>query len=170
MKTFEAFVEGNIRKIYLDMDGVLCDFVKQFADLTGEGDFNEYADKNGWPQTWNLIEEYGVEFWKDMEWTKDGKELWNFLKRFDNIEILTGSPMYKVGEYAKEGKEIWLKKNIGNLKVNHIAGRLKYKYAKNKDILIDDSERNCKLWEEAGGIAILHKNAYDTIKKLKEIL
>jgi 5'-nucleotidase len=36
------------------------------------------------------------------------------------------------------------------------------------DILIDDMEKNCKAWEELGGKAIVHKNALDTIAKLRE--
>lgn len=157
------------RKIYLDMDGVICDFSKKFTDEIGE-DLSSYTKKYGWPKTWKTIEEYGVKFWSDMEWMKGSKKLWNYLKNLDNVEILTGSPLYKVGEYAKKGKELWIKNNIGNLKVNHIEGKLKYKYVKNNDILIDDSKRNCDLWNEAGGISILHKNVEETIEKLNELL
>jgi hypothetical protein len=164
---FNKFVSKQ--KIYLDMDGVLCNFLKKFEDLTGE-DFEEYADENGWSKTWKLVETFGVEFWSELEWMNGGKKLWNYLKNLDNVEILTGSPRDKVGEYAQLGKEIWIKKNIGNIKVNHIEGKLKYTYVKNNDILIDDSKRNCALWDAAGGIYILHKNTDLTIKQLKELL
>jgi len=169
MKNFNQFIYENksTRKIYLDMDGVICDFSKKFLDMTGE-DFLEYAEKYGWRKTWITIEKGGLEFWSELEWTVDGKKLWDYLKKLDNVEILTGSPLFKVGEYAKKGKEIWVRKNIGDIKINHIVGKLKYKYVKNNDILIDDSKRNCDLWKEAGGIAILHKNADDTIEKLKK--
>lgn len=163
---FSEYIE---RKIYLDMDGVLCNFEKKFKELSGQ-DFIEYSNEYGWPKTWDVIEKEGVEFWSELEWNPGGKKLWNFLKKLDNVEILTGSPKYKVGEYAKKGKEIWIDENIGNIKVNHIYGILKYTYVKNNDILIDDSERNCNSWKEAGGIAILHKNVDDTIKILKKLI
>lgn len=171
MKNFKNFIFENrsVRKIYLDMDSVLCDFLKKFKEKNNI-DFIEYSDKYGWKKTWKNIEMFGVEFWSELEWYPGGKKLWNFLKKLDNVEILTGSPRDKVGDYAREGKEIWIKKNIGDIKINHIEGRLKYKYVKNRDILIDDSERNCEMWEKAGGIPILHKNAEDTIQKLKKII
>lgn len=150
------------------MDGVICDFSKKFSDITSE-DFLKYADKHGWIKTWKIIEDNGIDFWSELEWINGSKKLWNYLKKLDNVEILTGSPRDKVGEYAKKGKEIWIKKNIGYIKINHIEGKLKYTYVKNNDILIDDSKRNCDLWKKAGGIAILHKNVENTIKKLKNI-
>ena len=167
-KSFKGFLK--IKKIYLDMDGVLCDFNKKFKEISGGEDFTKYSDKHGFVKTWKIIEDCGVEFWENMEWNVGGKKLWNFLKKFDNVEILTGSPYGKVGKYAKKGKEIWIKKNIGDIKVNHIEGKLKYKYVKNKDILIDDSERNCKLWDKADGVSILHKNTETTIEKLKKLI
>lgn len=151
------------------MDGVICDFDKKFTELTDGENFIKYSDKYGWDKTWKTIEKFGIEFWSEMDWTKDGKKLWNFLKNLDNVEILTGSPKGKVGEYAMKGKEIWIKKNIGDIKVNHIEGKLKYTYVKNNDILIDDMERNCDLWGKAGGIAINHRNTDDTIEELKKL-
>ena len=171
MKNFNDFIyeSKTSRKIYIDMDGVLCDFDKKFKEISGE-DFIEYSDKYGWNKTWKTIEKSGIEYWSEMEWNGGGKKLWNFLKNLDNVEILTGSPRDKVGEYAKKGKEIWIKKNIGDIKVNHIEGKLKFTYVKNNDILIDDMERNCNLWENAGGIAILHKNTNNTIEELKKLI
>lgn len=151
------------------MDGVLCNFSKKFIELTGEN-IVQYAAENGWVKTWDIIENEGVEFWSELEWMDGGEKLWSYVKNLPNLEILTGSPKYKVGEYAKEGKDIWIERNIGNIKVNHTEGILKYLYVKNNDILIDDSKRNCDMWEKAGGIAILHINVDDTIKKLNKFL
>jgi len=152
--------------IYCDMDGVLCDFEKKFKELHGS-DINDFFKEHGWGKTWDSIEKYDIDFWSTLEWTKDGKQLWDFLSKLDNVEILTGSPKKVVGEYAKKGKHIWVKRELGNVKINHIEGKLKYKYINTpKDILIDDSRRNCRLWEQHGGISILHENADTTIKKI----
>ena len=49
----------------------------------------------------------------------------------------------------------------------------KYKYATDKsgkpNLLIDDFKKYIVPWEKAGGIAILHTSAEDTIRQLKEI-
>ena len=111
MKNFNDFIyeSKTSRKIYIDMDGVLCDFDKKFKEISGE-DFIEYSDKYGWNKTWKTIEKSGIEYWSEMEWNGGGKKLWNFLKNLDNVEILTGSPRDKVGEYAKKEKKYGLKR------------------------------------------------------------
>ena len=168
-------------KIYCDMDGVLVNFDDAFkkiilnesnSDNLGNTFFAKYALKHGWKDTWNIIEEHGVDFWLNLEWMTDGKRLWNYLtNNFKEVEILTGSPLYKVGEYAKEGKNEWCKKNLGsNVKVNHKEGKLKQEFAKSKfDILIDDAPRNYENWIEHGGTGILHKNTDETIKELDKL-
>lgn len=157
--------------IYCDMDGVLCNFEKKFRELYND-DFKSYSEKNSKREGWSLVQKHGVKFWSDLEWTKDGKDLWNFLKKIKNVEILTGSPKKLVGIYAKVGKEMWVEREIcKDIKVNHIEGKSKYKFISTKnDILIDDSLRNCKLWRENGGISILHKNTKTTISELEKIL
>ena len=42
-------------------------------------------------------------------------------------------------------------------------------YANEHSILIDDMQKNIDQWKAAGGIGILHTNAKDTIKKLKDL-
>lgn len=167
---------SNKTKIYLDMDGVFCDFQKRFNELLiAKGEepmgFEEHGLINGWSVTWKIIEDAGVNFWKNLKWTNDGKQLWSHLKSYNNKEILTGLPRGLVGEYSKEGKLNWVRKNLSsNIKINCTFGKFKYKYVTNGEILIDDSERNCKAWEDAGGKAILHQNTEDTIIKLKELI
>jgi len=173
-----------IDKIYCDMDGVLCNFKKGFKNLTGGLDIEQYAAKYHWGAVWKLITKAGPEYWSELEWNEGGERLWSFLRDISEyegieLEILTGSPYAKAGEYAKTGKELWCKNNLGNVIVNHKRGSKKQEYiAKNtgdgKVILVDDMVRNCKLWEDHGGISILHdvsgRKVDETIKKLKQII
>jgi hypothetical protein len=46
--------------------------------------------------------------------------------------------------------------------------RNKYKFARPGYVLIDDMARNVEPWVNMGGIGIVHKNAEETIQKLKE--
>ena len=175
------------RNIFLDLDGVLCNFDGAFRKLIsedklislfedthvqndlGNSTFTKYGIKYGWVEAWKVIENYGPTFFSDLEWLPDGKKLWNYLNtNFTNLEILTGSPLFKVGGWAKVAKNEWCQKELGDVKVNHEIGRLKQNFIKSpNDILIDDAKRNVRNWKEAGSIAILHSSADETIKELK---
>lgn len=168
---FQEYIleENNYKKIYLDMDGVIVDFVDA-ADRI----FN-IKSKNQWNNMkkshWTKINSIGQKFWSDMSWTKDGKDLWNYLrKNYKDIQILSAHPLDK-GE-SELGKRMWLRKNIGSAyAANAIIclGIDKQTYADVNNILIDDSERNVRQWINQGGIGIYHKNTKNTIKQLKEI-
>jgi hypothetical protein len=45
----------------------------------------------------------------------------------------------------------------------------KAQHFKQNDVLIDDNEKNCAEWKAAGGIAIHHISAADTIRQLKAL-
>jgi hypothetical protein len=169
---FNNFLNENIEhKIYVDLDGVLCDFNGQFKKLISTNlSSEEYSKKFGPKKLWTEIEEKGIQFWSDMNWTKDGKILWNYIiENFSNIEILTGSPWGKCGEYAQKGKNVWCFRELGAYKVNHKQSRLKYIFSGENHILIDDTKKNIESWNSAGGIGILHMNSIETIKQLKNI-
>ena len=176
LKEYETFKEKDMEyKIYCDLDGVLSDFDKNIQDGflrefnkengTNIKDGFEFEDEYGRDEFWRNVNDLGMEFWTEMPWMKDGKKLWDFINQFENTEILTKPSMQKI---CKEGKMIWCKRELGDVKVN--VENKKYKFAKPNHILIDDLEKNIEPWIEAGGIGILHKNAEDTIKKLKELL
>lgn len=167
--------------LYLDMDGVFCDWVADVEKL-----FPDFHKINGLYATDIKREDHAIirqnmvdailadkTFWTDMSWMPDGKQLWQFINsNYDksNMAVLT-APMPK-DDRCESDKLVWVKKNFGELKffcdvekqnyVGRLPGALQ--------ILIDDREKNIKDWEEAGGIAILHVSAADTIDKLKKIM
>ena len=65
-------------RIYCDMDGVLTDFNKQFAELHPWSP-ERFTEKNGKDEFWELIDGRGVGFWVGMDWMEDGKELFKFI-------------------------------------------------------------------------------------------
>ena len=72
-------------KIYCDMDGVLVNFIKGYFELTGRDITGQYhTDK----RFWEPIDKAGVDFWVNLEWTPGGKELWNYIKKY-NPELLS---------------------------------------------------------------------------------
>lgn len=149
-------------KIYVDMDGVLCDFEKQFSKLAGipKSEVEDYKDED----MWDLIIKEGEKYWSDMDWQPGGKELWEFLK--DKNPTILSSPIDH--ESCITGKKKWIKEHLGNVPV--ILDSDKYKYAEPGSILIDDMEKNIDPWNDKKGVGVLHKSSKDTIKFLKEML
>lgn len=152
-------------KIYCDLDGVLVDFKRGYKDLTGHEPppAESQADKGAF---WEPIDKLGGKFWADLKWTRDGRNLWNFIAPY-KPEILSSPSSSKT---SVEGKEEWMKEHLPGVKLNLVQSKQKQIKAKPNAILIDDREDICDRWEKAGGIAVHHESASDTIKKLGEIL
>lgn len=175
-KDFITENKENTWKIYCDMDGVLCDFDRQLKDswLDEYNKENNTNYKNGWDfdekessnKFWKNVEKFGVKFWSDMPWMKDGKKLWNYIKKYDTEILSTPSR----DSNSKKGKYIWCKRELNFDKDKITLTKQKYLKANETSILIDDLKKNVDKFKEAGGVAILHKNTEDTIKKLKDLI
>jgi len=147
------------------MDGVLTDWEKQFERLFGVP-VETYESEHGKEKRYELVHKNSPNFYATMPWMNDGKILYNFIKEFPT-EILS----HATDAECKQGKEKWLSDHNVTLKQNLVPEREdKAKFATPDSILIDDREDNVNEFIQAGGIGILHKNATDTINKLKETL
>lgn len=152
--------------LYVDMDGVLVDFVKSFARISDDNSLkhpHDYHSKYG-DAFWDLLKEQDIDFWKTMDWMSDGKHLWSFVKYKNPIILSTPVTGHKP---SYDGKKFWVKQHLGNIET--ILSDRKEQYATSNSILIDDMERNISRWNAAGGIGILHKSTTETINKLKEL-
>lgn len=160
----------KISTIYVDMDGVLTNFDKQFSLLNQDTLFpKEFIAQYGEEKFWDLINKEGIKFWHLMEWNPGGMKLINFLlKNFNpkNIILLT-TPSYEIE--SKIGKHLWIKDQLHN-KFKVIFSFNKEEYATPNNILIDDRNENIKKWNGANGIGILHIDIDTTLKKLKHII
>jgi hypothetical protein len=152
-------------KIYCDMDGVLTDFVGQFASL-GQGDVWDYEKKVGTENMWELVKSAGFKFWSDMPWTQDGSQLWKKIMHKD-VTILTTPARFAL---SINGKIAWLRKELGVDSSRVLFSANKEKYACPNSILIDDFKKNIDAWEKKGGIGILHKSAPQTISELNSFV
>ena len=150
-------------KIYVDMDGVLVDFDGGYEKLTGMT--TREADKKGPEFFWKPISKAGAKWWITLKWMPDGKQLWDYVKKY-NPELLS-APSRE--EASKMGKRIWVKRELPGAKLILRSADKKQEFASPTSILIDDREKNIEQWEAAGGIGILHTDAASTIKKLKEL-
>lgn len=90
----------------------------------------------------------------------------NWLKKRFKITILSAP----VDQDSIVGKKEWLEKYFPELLEDALFTVEKYEYAGANKILVDDRPKNINLWQENGGIGVLHKNVQDTKEKLIEIL
>jgi 5'(3')-deoxyribonucleotidase len=160
-----------IKKIYLDMDGVLSDFEKKFIEYYGFLSLSK-RDRKEWSKDWEdfILNKKGFE---QLDVFPGSKELLNFIKKYPNIdvEILSSSGGKRFHGEVTVQKIKWLKNHGINYKANIVPGRRhKKEYATPETIMIDDTPDVISSFSAAGGEAILHKDAKETIKKLESLL
>ena len=152
------------------MDGVLCDFEKRFTTLYGKDALGARDRKNfttNWP---NFIMDGNFE---SLEWFPGGKELLDFIQNETDweVEILSSSGGEKFHSEVAAQKVVWLCNNGIPYKANIVPGRKhKTAYATPETILIDETEDIIVNFNAAGGLGILHKDANETLAKLRTLL
>jgi len=158
-----------IEKIYLDMDGVLCNFEKRYTELYNEAPSSS-RDKKNWSENWTDF--VMSKQFETLDIFPGAIELLRYVRDTDlPIEILTSSGGLKYHDLVAEQKGVWLKKQGLAYKRNVVPGRsLKASYATPNTILIDDTEDVIVAFNKAGGIGILHKNIDETLVTLKTLL
>jgi hypothetical protein len=149
--------------IYCDMDSVLVDFDRGYQELTGMT--TQQADAKGVETFWDPISKAGAKFWITLDWMPDGKQLWDYIKKYN--PILLSAPSRE--ESSKLGKRVWVKRELPGVKLILKYASQKQEYASPTSILIDDRQKNIDQWKAAGGIGILHTNTANTIKQLKQL-
>ena len=151
--------------LYLDMDGVLCNFDKAYKSLrTHAADGKRFRA---------AVMEFNI--FEELEFMPDTMELMNYVSKLDNvtIEILTSVGTFDEvrGSAAKRQKGKWLESRNFPYKANFVRSKQeKAMYANPYTILVDDSTGCVKPFEVAGGHAILHTSAKQSIKDLNSII
>jgi len=149
--------EETDMKVFVDMDGVLTDFVKAVYPFIGELNYQFYNESPEWDA---IVAGAAPDFWSHMPWTPDGMELWQHVQ--PTKPYILSAPSQRM-PHSGPDKIIWCTRELGISADRVILAEHsdKCKYAVNEDgtpnILIDDSERNINQWREAGGIGIHHK-------------
>ena len=149
--------------IYCDMDGVLVDFDRGYQELTGMT--TQQADAIGGDTFWEPLTKAGAKWWITLNWMPDGKQLWNYIKKY--TPILLSAPSKQ--ESSRLGKRVWVKRELPDVKLILRPASQKQQYASPTSILIDDRQKNIDQWEAAGGIGILHTSTVNTIEQLKQL-
>lgn len=155
-------------RCFLDVDGVLADFVGGIHRKLGI-DFNvhQWPYAKG-PDGWNFHNELGMtflgmselcdfDFWRKLHWMDDGHYILQaVLESFDPKQItLLTAPMPNV--MSASGKIAWIKQNLPEYEQRiGVWADSKAILAQVPDsILIDDGGNNVRDWRAAGGKAVL---------------
>ena len=156
--------------VLLDMDGVLCDFVK--SALTRHGRMDKYP-----VEQWDMAAELGItdaEFWNPLV----GHEFWCGIDPyewcFDLVDIVQSASNGNVtlatspcsDPFSASGKVAWIQKHLKHLARKFLIGPEKHRMAKSGVVLIDDSDSNCAKFSEAGGRSILFPQPWNANRHL----
>jgi 5'(3')-deoxyribonucleotidase len=104
------------------------------------------------------------EWWANLPFLEEGKKIWSIISKLEPKPIILTSPMNQNEKKGSiEGKKRWIKTNLElSTNVEVIFSHDKYEYAV-KDgkaaILIDDFEKNIRLFKQHGGHIIHHVNS-----------
>jgi len=152
-------------QIFLDCDGVMADFDSYAEKIFGCPSRSAEAAL-GTKRFWCDLAGHDGFFCK-LPLMADAMELYTAVKHLSPI-ILTAVP--KSGrDWAEPQKRTWAKEHFPDTKVICCFAEEKRLHMQPGDILIDDWPKYKHLWEEAGGIFILHTSAAQSIAELKEL-
>ena len=162
-------------KLFLDMDGVLVDLARGFKNVCGYPLSWGLEERIGKAKYWSPIHEARPSFWSDLPKMDGCDSMVDSLLEnieLDSLHIL--SAVFNDHEECEDEKRIWVQANTPNQKENlNIVKRREKRNFANDDgvpnVLIDDMEKNCVEWVEAGGIAILHTCPVQSAEMFVEI-
>ena len=159
------FIRG-INTLYLDCDGVLADF-----DFVAEGVLGmkptEFEDKHGSDEFWGKLGKVD-HFYASLPLMHDALELYDAVKHMRPV-ILTGAPKH-FGEDAIVDKYRWIAEKFGVFQRGIVCqSKHKFRYCIPGDIIVDDTPRHRRKWEEVGGTWVHHVSAEYSIAALREM-
>jgi hypothetical protein len=153
-------------QIYCDMDGVLTDFDTQFKELSGGIAPKDYENKYGKDAFWSLISQGGVGYWVGMPWMPNGKQLWEYISKYNPIILSAPSRENE----SRLGKRLWVRNNLSpKPKLILASAANKPNYSTRNKILIDDRPDTIANWNAKGGTGILFKSTSQVIEELKKL-
>lgn len=145
-------------QLFIDLDGVLADFDGHYEAVTGirpDRHSPEPAD------FWRPIEANGT-FFRDLPLLPDALDMWRAATVLHpNPIILTGLP--RIDGIDRQKRE-WVAEHISpTATVICCRSADKRNHGRPGDILVDDWHKYRSLWEEMGGIFVLHSSAQESI-------
>jgi 5'(3')-deoxyribonucleotidase len=163
-------------KIFLDMDGVLSDFVGQCEKVFETKIYEMFDKPEGVPgysvpellgitmeEFWEKIDDHD-EFWPDMPMYPWAQELYAYCLELGETFILS-TPSENPGSLMD--KRLWLTNNFGiTHPEKYIFTGAKYLLAKPDCLLIDDYDSHCEKFNAAGGMVVLFPRPWNANREV----
>ena len=146
-----------MRTIYLDMDGVVADWVSEVEKVIGyrlTDPSVKYPDVD-----WQKIRGH-IRVFRDMPKMPQADEMVELARRFRDelgyqLLFLTAIPHYNDVHWAFWDKITWAQNRYPDIPVHFGPySEDKQKHCIPGDILVDDRLDNCTQWQAAGGVAV----------------
>ena len=173
----EEAIKNYKPKVYVDMDGVLCDFKSPIAMALGKQTFHQITNRefDDFFKATNVSE-----YFAHLPAFPEGRMIIEFVLGLFGSYDICSCPLRNYKRQSIHGKNRWIR---GNLDKKHQPSQAHYvfdksKYALNEDgkpnILIDDQDNNIKAWKDAGGVALKfesdHGQFHNLVKELTDAL
>jgi len=164
----------EVKKIYLDMDGVLADFDRGVRELCGMKMLSQNGKRDPYYDDlmWSAIRKVD-HFYDRLELMPGARsmfnEIWN--QYGERCEILTGIPRPEGSLVtAAEDKIHWMHRMFNpDIRVNAVFRKYKLDFCTGLEtVLIDDRKKTILEWREKGGTWILHESANRTLDVLRK--
>ena len=161
----------KIDTIYLDMDGVLSDFMARYRELNGEWKQDAEGHRSN---NWSRFCEGGhfatLDVWPGWYALTSYIDVIAPMEKI-RVEILTSTGGAEFHDQVAKDKQTWCLNHGLHYKVNAVPGRWKkLEWARPGALLIDDTVDVINEFNDAGGLAILHTDVDSTIRELKVML
>ena len=161
----------QINTVYLDMDGVITDFVSGFEQLAIRKGYKKNSEiyknwsiEGDWgitkSQFWHAIHGEGSTFWANLPKYPYSDSLVNIIKASGKELFILSTPSHKPSSWA--GKVEWIRLHYPQLISKTILTEHKYLLAKPGTLLIDDKPENCKKFRENGGSSYMWSQPWNT--------
>ena len=167
----------KIKTIFLDMDGVITDFIGgvcrvfnkpyPYPEVT-----KDYTFWDAWPDvSFKDVDAVCTqEFWHNLEWERDGQDIFKAVLdkiRLEDIYFVT-QPMPNIE--SPTGKWMWVRDNFPGFLTHVIITQApKGLLAQSSALLIDDKDENVIEFRKAGGNAILVPRPYNKLRKYSDV-
>ena len=174
MQAKELIRATDNTKIYLDMDGVLCDFFHEYAKLAGvpANEFGKHDYRSIPPakEDPTLDKMVGTDFFARLPKFETADSLVQLVLSYVSNYNICSSPLR--GDHANSGhwKRVWISKHLSPQPADVVITGQKERWAINPDgspnILIDDRGQNIERWRARGGIGIKYQADEDSLDKV----
>ncbi|MCF8861641.1 DNA repair endonuclease [Agrobacterium phage OLIVR2] len=161
-----------MRRLFVDLDGVMADFDTHFRNLFNCDPPSKIGGVND-DEMWKLIHDKG-DFFETIPVFEGTLSFWKKITDYADFDpiILTAASKKHYHAMAIQ-KRKWVRQTLSTehliLPVWGSSSKTLFMHAPG-DVLIDDYKKNCDRWNAAGGYAIHHTDFDKSFKELIEIM